>query len=262
MKIATWNVNSIVARLPSVLRWLDEAKPDVLCMQEIKCVEDKFPAMAFEELGYKTAAFGQPSYNGVAFASRFDIQHVKRGFTGAEPGDHSRLIAAEIEGINIVNVYIPNGSEVGSDKYIFKLNWMNRLRLFFKERYTQTDPVLVCGDFNVAPEDRDVHDPAKWMGNVLVSPRERASLEQIRAWGFIDAFRLFTESSGAFSWWDYRQGAFQKNDGLRIDHIWVTKSVAERCQSSWIDKEPRSWDRPSDHTPVVVEIATEGRNQE
>ena len=254
MQIATWNVNSIAARLPLALRWLEQAQPDVLCMQETKCVDDKFPAQAFADLGYQSVFFGQPSYNGVAIVSKSPATDVRRGFPDAEPGAHSRLIAATVDGVQIVNVYIPNGSEVGSDKYIFKLNWINRLRLFFKDLYRPTDDVLVCGDFNVAPEDRDVHDPAAWRGSVLVSPRERASIEQVRGWGFVDAFRMFTETGGAYSWWDYRQGAFQRNDGLRIDHIWVTKSLGARCRRTWIDKEPREWDRPSDHTPVVVEI--------
>jgi exodeoxyribonuclease III len=255
MKLATWNVNSITARLPLVLQWVEAATPDVLCMQEIKCTDDKFPAEAFAELGYQSEAFGQPTYNGVAIVSRFPIEDVRRGFPEAEPGAHSRLIAAKIQGINVVNVYVPNGSTVGSEKYIFKLNWMNRLRLFFKELYKQTDPVLVCGDFNVAPEDRDVHDPLAWRGNVLVSPKERVSLEKIKEWGFIDAFRLHTDAGGFYSWWDYRQGAFQKNDGLRIDHIWVTKALADACKQSWIDKAPREWERPSDHTPVLAEFS-------
>jgi exodeoxyribonuclease-3 len=180
---------------------------------------------------------------------------VRRGFPDAEEGAHSRLIAATIQGIDIVNVYIPNGSTVGSDKYIFKLNWMNRLRLFFKENYDRTSPVLVCGDFNVAPEDRDVHDPIAWKGSVLVSPKERASLEKIKEWGFLDAFRLHTDEGGHYSWWDYRQGAFQRNDGLRIDHIWVTKALSERCERVWIDTEPRRWERPSDHTPVIASFS-------
>jgi exodeoxyribonuclease-3 len=252
MKIATWNVNSIAARLPLVLRWLEQASPDVLCMQEIKCTDDKFPVEAFAALGYQSVSFGQRTYNGVAILSRFPIEEVRRGFPDSEEGAHSRLIAATVQDIQIVNVYVPNGSSVGSEKYIFKLNWMNRLRLFFKELYNPTSPVLVCGDFNVAPEDKDVHDPAAWKGNVLVSPKERASLEKVREWGFVDAFRLHNKEGGQYSWWDYRQGAYVKNDGLRIDHIWVTRSLAERCAESWIDPEPRGWERPSDHTPVLA----------
>jgi exodeoxyribonuclease-3 len=255
MKIATWNVNSITARLPLVLRWLETEKPDVLCMQETKCTDDKFPFDAFTQLGYKAESFGQPTYNGVAILSRSAIEGVRRGFPDAEEGAQSRLITATVKGIQIVNVYVPNGSEVGSDKYIFKLNWMNRLRLFFKELYNRSEPVLICGDFNVAPEDRDVHDPAAWKGSVLVSPKERASLEKIKEWGFIDSFRLHTDEGGHYSWWDYRQGAFSRNDGLRIDHIWITRALAERSEKVWIDIEPRSWDRPSDHTPVVARFS-------
>lgn len=203
MKIATWNVNSIIARLLLVLRWLETAEPDVLCLQETKCTDDKFPFAEFEAAGYKVESFGQRTYNGVAILSRHEIENVRRGFPDAEEGAHSRLIAGTVKGINLINVYIPNGSTVGSDKYIFKLNWMNRLRLLLKDEFSKTDHVLLCGDFNVAPEDRDVHDPAAWKGSVLVSPKERASLEKIREWGFTDAFRLHTEAPGFYSWWDY-----------------------------------------------------------
>jgi exodeoxyribonuclease-3 len=256
MKIATWNVNSITARLTLALQWLEQAKPDVLCMQETKCTDDKFPADAFAELGYASESFGQKTYNGVAIVSRRPIEEVRRGFPEDEEGAHSRLISARVGDITIINVYIPNGSTVGSEKYIFKLNWMNRLRLLLKNSYDNKEDVLICGDFNVAPEDKDVHDPVAWKGSVLVSPKERSSLEKIKEWGFVDAFRLKTDTPGHYSWWDYRQGAFRRNDGLRIDHIWVTKSLAERCKKVWIDTEPRTWERPSDHTPVVAEFTT------
>jgi exodeoxyribonuclease-3 len=176
---------------------------------------------------------------------------VQRGFPDDEEGAQARLIAATVEGVRVVNVYVPNGQFVGSDKYRFKLEWMQHLRRHFDEHYETNEHVLLCGDFNVAPEERDVHDPAAWEGHVLFSKRERAALEKIRAWGFEDAFRLHTEEDGHYSWWDYRQGSFRRNDGLRIDHIWVSEPLAKRCTESWIDKEPRTWERPSDHTPVV-----------
>ena len=173
---------------------------------------------------------------------------------GTEEGAQARLIAATVRGIRIVNVYIPNGQAVGTDKYIFKLKWMLRLRKFFNAHYSVSEKVLLCGDFNVAPEERDVHDPRLWEGKILFSQRERAALEEIKKWGFTDAFRLYTEEGGNFSWWDYRQGAFRRNAGMRIDHIWVSEPLAALCKKSWIDKEPRVWDRPSDHTPVVAEF--------
>ncbi|HEX8708664.1 MAG TPA: exodeoxyribonuclease III [Pyrinomonadaceae bacterium] len=254
MKLATWNVNSVTARLPVVTQWLAQARPDVLCLQELKCTDEKFPAAAFAELGYESEVFGQKTYNGVAILSRTGCTNAQRGFPDDEEGAHARLLAATVEGVRVVNVYVPNGQFVGSDKYRFKLEWMKRLRAFFDDEYKQGQRVLLCGDFNVAPEERDVHDPEQWEGHVLFSKRERAALEKLREWGFTDAFRLHTEEGGHYSWWDYRQGAFRRNTGLRIDHIWVSKPLAARCTGCRIDKEPRAWERPSDHTPVVAEF--------
>jgi len=254
VKIATWNVNSVLARLPLVTRWLEAARPDVLCLQETKCTDDKFPAEAFAKLGYASETFGQRTYNGVAILSSIPCQRVRRGFPEDVEGAHARLLAAEVEGVHVVNVYIPNGAFVGSDKYRFKLEWMRSLRGFFDAHYKTSTPVLLCGDFNVAPEERDVHDPRLWRGRILFSKPERAALDQIKDWGFVDAFRLHTEEGGHFSWWDYRAGAFRRNAGLRIDHIWVSGPLAARCTAAWIDKEPRAWERPSDHTPVVAEF--------
>ena len=254
MKIATWNVNSVIARLPLVLQWLDTTRPDVLCLQETKCIDEKFPAQAFAEIGYMSEVYGQPTYNGVAILSRTPCADVQCGLPDDEAGAHARLIAATIEGVRVVNVYIPNGQSVGTDKYQFKLHWMRRLRALFDAEYDTNMPVLLCGDFNVAPEERDVHDPQLWEGRILFSKRERAALDEIKAWGFTDAFRLHTAEGGHFSWWDYRQGSFRRNAGLRIDHIWVSPPLAARCRRVWIDKEPRRWERPSDHTPVVAEF--------
>lgn len=237
-----------------VTKWLAEARPDVLCLQELKCTDEKFPVEAFAELGYQSAAFGQRTYNGVAIISRAEWTDVQRGFPDDEEGAHARLLAATVEGVRVVNVYIPNGAFVGSDKYRFKLEWMKRLRVFFDAHYDRDAQVLLCGDFNVAPEERDVHDPELWEGRILFSRRERAALNEIKDWGFVDAFRLHTEEGGHFSWWDYRQGSFRRNAGLRIDHIWTSAPLAARCKASWIDREPRAWERPSDHTPVVAEF--------
>lgn len=257
MRIATWNVNSIGARLPSVLRWTEYERPDVLCLQEIKCIDAKFPAADFEALGYTSITHGQPTYNGVAILALAPVTGIVKGLPGDEGPGHSRLVAGTVGGITVVNVYIPNGSEVGSDKYAFKLDWLARLRQFLDARFSAADPVLICGDFNVAPDDRDVHDPMLWDGKILCSPAEREALEHVRVWGFEDAFRLHTTDGGHFSWWDYRSGAFRRNAGLRIDHIWITSSLVKRCVSVRIDKEPRMWDRPSDHAPLVAEFATE-----
>lgn len=255
MRLATWNVNSIAARLPLVLKWLEAAKPDVLCMQETKCVDEKFPAEAFAAIGYLSETFGQATYNGVAIVSRTKCEDTQRGFAEDLPGAQSRLLAATISGVRVVNVYIPNGQAVGTEKYVFKLDWMRRLRAFFDSTCAATDRALLCGDFNVAPEDRDVHDPNLWRGKILCSEGERASLEQVKQWGFVDAFRLHNASNKEFSWWDYRAGAFRRNLGLRIDHVWVSNGLAGYATSVVIDKEPRGWERPSDHAPVIVELA-------
>jgi exodeoxyribonuclease III len=254
MKIATWNVNSILARLPHVTRWLEQNQPDVLCLQETKCADDKFPLLEIKAAGYDCVIFGQQSYNGVAILSRAGCATAQRGFPGDDSGNQSRLLAADIGGIRIVNVYIPNGQMVGSEKYGFKLDWFDRLREFLDRDYDAATPVLLCGDFNVAPEERDVHDPRLWQNRILFSEPERAALQNVKDWGFTDTFRLHTPESGYYSWWDYRAGGFRRNLGLRIDHIWVSTPLAQRSISTKIDKEPRGWERPSDHAPVVAEF--------
>jgi exodeoxyribonuclease-3 len=255
VKLATWNVNSITARLPLVLKWLDETRPDVLCLQETKCTDDRFPYKAFQELGYNAEVFGQPTYNGVAILSlSADGEDLQRGFPDDDATAHSRLIAATVEGVRIINVYIPNGAFVGSEKYGFKLEWMRRLREFLDSRYDTAERVFLCGDFNVAPEDRDVHNPKLWSGRILFSEPEKAALDEIKKWGFVDAFRLHNSEDKQFSWWDYRAGAFRRNLGLRIDHVWMSPALAKECTAAFIDKEPRGWERPSDHAPVVVEL--------
>ena len=252
MKIATWNVNSILARLPHVTRWLEAEQPDVLCVQETKCTDDRFPSLEIKALGYDCVMLGQQSYNGVAIFSKAECATVQRGYPDDDLSSQARLLSADIAGIRIVNVYIPNGQTVGSEKYQFKLEWMKRLRGFLDESFDTNTPVLLCGDFNVAPEDRDVHDPRLWQNRILCSEPERSALQHVKDWGFTDAFRLHTEAGGNYSWWDYRAGAFRRNLGLRIDHIWVSAPLAARSQTTIIDKEPRKWERPSDHAPVVA----------
>ena len=254
MIVATWNVNSVLARLPLVLRWLEGARPDVLCLQEVKCTEERFPAEEFERLGYTSAVNGQPTYNGVAILSRHEMEDLSRGLPTDEEGAHARVISATVRGVRLVNVYVPNGQSVGTEKYAFKLEWLKRLRAYLDEEFFNDDDVLICGDFNVAPEERDVHDPVAWRGHVLFSGPERKAIEEVKEWGFVDAFRLHNQGGGLFSWWDYRAGSFPRNAGLRIDHIWVSEPLAARCKRAWIDKEPRGWERPSDHTPVLAEF--------
>ena len=255
MLIATWNVNSILVRMPNLMRWLDAVKPDVLCMQETKCTDDKVPVEVFEERGYHCHLFGQQSYNGVAILTRGACETTHRGF----PNDdnvppQSRLITTTFNGISIINVYIPNGQAVGSEKYVFKLGWMQRLREFIAANFDNAAPVLLCGDFNVAPEERDVHDPRLWTRRIMFSEQERATLQSIKDWGFGDAFRLHEEAGGKFTWWDYRAGAFRRNLGLRIDHIWISDPLVPRSVRTWIDIDPRKWERPSDHAPVIAEF--------
>lgn len=255
MIVATWNVNSVLARLPLVLRWLGEARPDVLCLQETKCADERFPAAELAEAGYRSAVNGQPTYNGVAILSRHEIEDVRRGLPADEEGAHARVISATVRGVRLLNVYVPNGQAVGTEKYAFKLEWLKRLRAYLDEEFWADDDVLICGDFNVAPEDEDVHDPDLWRGRILFSRPEREAIEEVRAWGFTDAFRLHHKGAGHFSWWDYRSGSFRRNTGLRIDHIWVSEPLAGRCKRAWIDKAPRGWERPSDHTPVLAEFS-------
>ena len=254
MKIATWNVNSITAREPVVLRWLKEARPDVLCLQETKCVDEKFPRANFEALGYRVESHGQPTYNGVAILSLLPAEDVQRGFPDEEEGSHSRLIAGTVGGVRVVNVYVPNGQSVGTEKYKFKLDWLARLRDYLDEHLWADDEALLCGDFNVAPEDRDVHDPDLWRGRILFSEPEKKAIRHVQEWGFTDAFRMHEPRPGFYSWWDYRAGGFRRNEGLRIDHVWVSEPLAARCKRAWIDREPRGWERPSDHTAVVAEF--------
>jgi exodeoxyribonuclease III len=256
LSVATWNVNSIGARLPHLQQWLAQtAAPDVICLQEIKCVEAKYPAKAIEDLGYQSFIYGQPSYNGVAILVKKElagqVNDLRIGFPSDDETSQRRLIALSLGEVKIVDVYIPNGQAVGSEKYAYKLDWLAKLRHFFDSTYQPEDKVLLCGDFNVAPADIDVHDPKEWEGEVLCSEAERAAMLAVQGWGFIDTFRQLYPDTQTFSWWDYRQAAFRRNMGLRIDHIWVTHSLFNFCEEIVIDIEPRKWERPSDHAPVI-----------
>jgi len=254
MIIATWNVNSISVRLPHVLQWLEKYKPNVLCIQETKATDDKFPAQSFGGIGYHCEFFGEKAYNGVAILSDSKPSRVLKGFAGEPASASKRFIEVAIGPLSVLNVYIPNGSEVGSDKFHYKLKWVETLGDHLNQAHKPAEKLVLCGDFNVAPEERDVHDPRLWQNRILFSQPERDALQHIKEWGFTDTFRLHTQDGGHYTWWDYRAGAFRRNLGLRIDHVWVSAPLAGRSQTTWIDKEPRGWERPSDHAPVVAEF--------
>jgi exodeoxyribonuclease-3 len=254
MKLATWNVNSIRAREERLLRWLGTHQPDVACLQELKVTEDAFPMLALRALGYHATVHGQKTYNGVAVLSRPGPFEVERGFGDGGDESQARLVAARVGDVHVVSAYVPNGQEVGSEKWTYKMEWMGRLRSWLDRRFAKTDLVALCGDFNVAPEARDVYDPAGWEQSVLFHSEARAALEHVRAWGLVDAFRLHSQAPGAYTWWDYRMLAFPKGRGLRIDHVLLSEPLAAKCTSARIDRDERKGKQPSDHAPVVVEL--------
>ena len=255
MKIATWNVNSLKVRLPHLLDWLAAEQPDVVCLQELKMTDDVFPVSELEQAGYKSAFSGQKTYNGVAILSRHDITDVVMGIPGLDD-EQKRVVAGTVDGTRVICLYIPNGQSIDSDKYHYKLRWLSALQDWLQSELAAHPQLAVLGDFNIAPEDRDVHDPAAWAGQVLCSDPERAHFRKMLEQGLQDSFRLFEQEDKQFSWWDYRQGGFRRNLGLRIDHILVTPDLARHCTSCVIDKNPRKLERPSDHAPVVAEFST------
>lgn len=254
MKLATWNVNSLKVRLPQVLQWLSENPVDVLCLQETKTVDEKFPVAEIEAAGYQIAYSGQKTYNGVAILSRHPMVDVVKNNPQFEDAQQ-RIIAATIEGVRVVCAYIPNGQSPDSDKYLYKLSWLKALHAWLKHECEIHPSLALLGDYNIAPEDRDVHDPAAWIGQVLVSEPERAAFQSLLDLNLKDAFRLFEQPEKLYSWWDYRQMAFRRNMGMRIDHILLSPLLAARCSACVIDKLPRKWEQPSDHTPVIATIA-------
>jgi exodeoxyribonuclease III len=249
VRIDSWNVNSLKVRLPQVLDWLAANEPDVLGLQETKVIDAAFPVEAIRELGYEVSFSGQPTYNGVALLSRAPQTEVITGLDGLEDPQR-RVLGATISGVRVLNLYVPNGKEVGSDKYAYKLGWLDALHAQLRAEIERYPHVVVMGDFNIAPDDRDVHDPAAWAGKVLCSEPERAALQRILALGFVDTFRLFEQPAAAFSWWDYRMAGFRRNHGLRIDLVLSSQALAPACTGAWIDIEPRRNERPSDHAPV------------
>lgn len=259
MRLATWNVNSLRARLPRVLEWIEYAEPDVLCLQETKLADDQVPAMDFEQLGYTIAHHGEGRWNGVAIASRVGVDDVTAGFGDlADPYEgEARLVAARCGRLGIVNVYVPNGREVGSETYVRKLEWLDRLREWIDSRYAPEDHLVVCGDWNVAPEDRDVYSMEEMAGATHITPEERERLARLRQWGLVDAFRRVYDEDRLFTWWDYRAGNFHKHKGLRIDLVYATEAVADRVRWALVDRNARKGQKPSDHAPVVVDVEVE-----
>ena len=271
MQIATWNVNSVRTRLQHVLNWLDSdigRSVDVLCLQETKVQDSQFPLAAFEEAGLHVSFYGQKAYNGVALVSRTPLESVTCGFeavvgaAGQEFDEQKRVIAGVLRGVRIVNLYVPNGSAVDSDKYRYKLGWLKVLEAYLKsylEPARETARLVVCGDFNIALEDIDIYNPDRKDidTHIMSSPREREALREILAFGLQDTFRKFTSEGGHFSWWDYRSGGFPRNRGWRIDHLYASAAVYEQAIACTIDREPRGWEKPSDHTPVILELEEE-----
>ena len=253
MKLVTWNVNSLKVRLPQVLTWLENNPVDVLCLQETKLTDDKFPQAEIEAAGYQVAFSGQKTYNGVAILSRHAITDVQKNNPLFEDAQQ-RIIAATIQGIRIICAYVPNGQALDSEKYPYKLSWLASLHEWVKQEMSQHASLAVLGDYNIAPEDRDVYDPAAWEGQNLVSPPERAALQALIDLGLSDSFRMFEQAEKSFSWWDYRQLGFRLNKGVRIDHILLSVALAARCTSCVIDKVPRKWEQPSDHAPVIATL--------
>jgi exodeoxyribonuclease-3 len=254
MKIGSFNVNSLRSRLPIVIRWLAKHQPSILAVQETKVQDVDFPTDAFEAAGYKHIFKGQKSYNGVAIFSKTEIKNAKFGFS-SNPKDEARLIKAEIGGITIVNTYVPQGVSPDSEKFTYKLEWFERLYNFFKKHFTPSDPVIWVGDLNIAPEPIDVYAPDALWGHVCFHPEVHKALDKIMQWGFVDVFRMHCEEPGQYTFWDYRlPNSFKRNLGWRLDHIMVTKPLAEKCMNCYIDKEPRTAEKPSDHTPIVAEF--------
>lgn len=253
LKIATWNVNSLRVRLPQLAEWVATATPDVIALQETKIPDADFPLAEIHALGYQVAYAGQRTYNGVAVLSRSEITTVSADIPGFTD-EQRRVLAVDTAGVRVIDLYVPNGQEPGSEKFAYKLRWLAALQKWLAEERAADRKLVVLGDFNIAPEDRDVHDPAAWAGGVHVSPEERGALAELLSLGFVDVFRKFDQPEKSYSWWDYRAGAFRRNNGLRIDLILANAALARTCTGCHIDREPRRAERPSDHTPVVAEF--------
>ena len=257
MRIATWNVNSINARLPTILQWFEEARPDVACLQEIKCVDERFPAEAFERLGYNVAVHGQKTYNGVALLSRTPLEDIRRGLPGDESDEQARYIEAVISGprpVRVGGLYLPNGNPVATDKFGYKLGWMARLHAHARDLLALEEPLVLAGDYNVIPEPADVYDPAAWTGDALYQPESRAAFRALKWLGFTDAYMAADGAPGGYTFWDYQAGAWPRDLGIRIDHLLLSPPAADRLTDVTIHRDVRGREKPSDHVPVVATL--------
>jgi exodeoxyribonuclease III len=257
VKLATWNINSIRARTDRLATWLGNERPDVLCLQETKVEDSGFPMERLTSLGYEVATYGQRSYNGVAIASKTPLEDVTRGFGDGESDDEARLIAATTQGLRVICVYVPNGQDLASEKFGYKLAWYKRLRRYLDTHAKPSDRLVVCGDTNVTMDDLDVSQPEKWAGQIHCSPREREAFAEIMGFGLVDVFRKHHPAGRVYSWWDYRGVSFFKDQGLRIDYILATTSVAEQCSACTIDRNARKGQDASDHAPVIATLAAD-----
>ena len=270
MLIATWNVNSIRTRLSQIIDWINQFNPDILCLQETKVMDESFPTEPFKNLGYSVEIYGQKSYNGVAIISKLKASNIKKGFYFNTDYDQNieifkeqkRLISADFNGIKIINVYVPNGSSLGSSKFEYKINWLKRLASFLDEEEKKGDPICLMGDFNVAPSSLDIHDPIRFEGGIMASEVERNALNNVLKGRLLDSFRIFEKDSGHWSWWDYRNKAFELNKGWRIDHIYISKELSSKLKSCVIDSSPRGNLRPSDHAPVMIDLNLNDINED
>ncbi|WP_091742792.1 exodeoxyribonuclease III [Phenylobacterium immobile] len=257
MRIATWNVNSVNARLQTVLKWFEAAQPDVACLQEIKCVDEKFPTEAFERLGYNVEVHGQKSYNGVALLSKRPMEDVRRGLPDPGEDEQSRYIEAVISGprpVRVASIYLPNGNPIDTEKFPYKLAWMGRLHRHAQDLLTLEEPLVLTGDFNVIPEPRDAENPSNWLGDALFQPETRAAFRALKWLGLTEAFLAADGAPGAYTFWDYQAGAWQRNNGIRIDHALLSPQAADALTGVSIHRDVRGWDKPSDHVPLVVEL--------
>ena len=258
MRIATWNINSIRQRIEPLTAWLKERGPDIVCLQETKCVDEAFPREALEGLGYNVAVHGQKTFNGVAILSKLPFDEVTPGLPGDETDDHARFLEATVSTaggvLRVASIYLPNGNPVSTDKYAYKINWMKRLHHYAQERLRLEEPLVLAGDYNVIPGPADVHDPAAWAGDALYLPQTRQTYRALLNLGLTDALRATTDAGGLYTFWDYQAGAWQKNWGIRIDHLLLSPQAADRLEGAGIDKHVRAWEKPSDHVPVWIDL--------
>jgi exodeoxyribonuclease-3 len=254
MRIVTWNVNSIRTRLPRLLGVLARHQPDVVCLQELKVVDENFPTLDVKQAGYHSTIVGQKTYNGVAILSKEKPDNIATSMADGTDDPQARFVAADVSGVRVISVYVPNGGSVGSDKWDYKLEWLARLSSYLEAHGDPAKPLAVCGDFNIAPDDHDVNNPERWKDSVLCHPEGRAAFRKLINWGLVDAFRAHHPDGGIFSWWDYRMLGFPKNDGLRIDGLLVTQPLADHIANAFIDRDERKGKQPSDHAPVVVDF--------